>query len=79
MVRFIYDSVVGVIDGFLSQADPAMNRSDFNGAETARLAFKVNVSGVSGRLTRLASGLAPISSFDLPTLARVPVTLDEPV
>lgn len=78
MIAFIYDSVVGAVDGFLAQAGRAVDRLDYNSAESARLAFKVDVSGISGRLTRLANGLSDLI-IRFAAQAHRPVTLEEPV
>ena len=60
MVAFIYDTVVGGIDEFLGVAEPAVDASDLDTAEQARLEFKVRARQLSERLERLGGGLADL-------------------
>lgn len=60
MVAFIYDTVVGGIDGFLADAEPAVDRGDLDAAEEARLQFKVRARELSEHLERLGGGLADL-------------------
>jgi hypothetical protein len=60
MVAFIYETVVGGIDDFLETAEPAVDASDFDTAERARLEFKVHARQLSERLERLGGGLADL-------------------
>jgi hypothetical protein len=74
MVAFIYDTVVAGIDAFVRDAESCINRSDLNGAETARLEFKVASGDLSARLERFAAGLADLL-LTYARLAQRPVTL----
>jgi hypothetical protein len=60
MVAFIYDTVVGGIDEFLTDAEPAVDRDDLDAAEEARLQFKVRARELSEHLERLGGGLADL-------------------
>lgn len=60
MVAFIYETVVGGVDGFLMQAEPAVDRGDLDAAEEARLQFKVRARELSEHLERLGGGLADL-------------------
>jgi hypothetical protein len=77
MVALIYDTVVADIDNFLRDAELYVDRSDFNGAETRRLEFKVAEAQLSERLERLASGLSDLV-LQYAGLAGRPVTLAYP-
>jgi hypothetical protein len=74
MVVFIYDTVVGDIDAFVSDAERYVDRSDLNGAEARRLQFKVAAAALSERLERLGSGLSDLV-LQYARLAERPVTL----
>lgn len=74
MVAFIYDTVIGGIDAFLHDAEPAVDRSDLNSAEAKRLSFKVASAEMSERLERLAGGLSDLV-LEYARLAQRPVTL----
>jgi hypothetical protein len=74
MVAFIYEGVIGDIDAFLQIAEPAVDRSDLNGAEAGRLEFKVASADLSERLERLAGGLASLV-LQYARLAKRSVTL----
>jgi hypothetical protein len=74
MVAFIYDTVVGGIDKFISDAEPEVDRSDFNGAEARRLQFKVASAKLLEHLERLAGGLSDLV-LQYARLANRPVTL----
>lgn len=74
MVAFIYDTVVGHIDKFISDAEHDVDRSDLNSAEARRLQFKVATAKLSERLERLAGGLSDLV-LQYARLAKRPVTL----
>ena len=76
MVAFIYDTVVGEIDRFVSAAEQDVDRSDLNAAEARRLQFKVASAELSERLERLGSGLSDLV-LQYARLAERPVTLGE--
>lgn len=75
MVAFIYDTVIGGIDRFLSDAEQAVDRSDLNSAEERRLTFKIESSELSERLERLGSGLSDLM-LRYARLAQRRVTVD---
>jgi hypothetical protein len=60
MVAFIYETVVGGIDGFLATAEPAVDHGDLDAAEHARLEFKAQARQLSERLERLGGGLTEL-------------------
>lgn len=60
MVAFIYETVVGGIDGFLKTAEPAVDANKLDAAEQARLEFKVSARQLSERLERLGGGLSDL-------------------
>ena len=74
MVAFIYDTVVGGIDRFLREAEPAVDAGDIDTAERARLEFKVRARQLSERLERLSGGLAELR-LQYSSLAGIAVTL----
>jgi hypothetical protein len=74
MVAFIYDTVIGRIDEFISGAEPEVDRSDINGAEALRLQFKVASAKLLEHLQRLAGGLSDLV-LQYAHLANRPVTL----
>ncbi|MFI7642294.1 hypothetical protein [Nonomuraea sp. NPDC049400] len=74
MVTFIYNTVVGNIEGFIHDAEHHIDRSDVNLAETRRLAFKVASAELSKRLERFAGELADLV-LQYARLAERPVTL----
>jgi hypothetical protein len=74
MVAFIWDTVVTGIDDFIRNAEHCVDRSDLNGAEALRLAFKVTSAQLSERLERFESGLSDLV-LQYARLADRPVTL----
>jgi hypothetical protein len=74
MVAFIWGTVVTGIDEFVRNAEHCLDRSDLNGAEAQRLAFKVASSHLSERLDRFESGLSDLV-LQYARLANRPVTL----
>jgi hypothetical protein len=74
MVAFIWGTVVTGIDGFIRDAEYCVDRSDLNGAEERRLAFKVASAQLSERLERFESGLSDLV-LQYARLANRPVTL----
>jgi hypothetical protein len=74
MVAFIWGTVVTGIDEFIRDAEQCVDRSDFNGAEARRLAFKVASAQLSERLERFANGLSDLV-LQYARLANRPVTL----
>jgi hypothetical protein len=74
MVAFIYETVVGEIDRFVSDAEHHVDRSDLNFAEERRLQFKVAAAPISERLERLGGGLSDLV-LQCARLAERPVTL----
>jgi hypothetical protein len=74
MVAFIYDTVVGGIDGFVGEAESGLDRGHINAAEAARLKFNVDTRHLSVRLVDFAGGLANLV-VTYADLAKRPVTL----
>jgi hypothetical protein len=74
MVAFIYETVVGGIDSFVSDAEQHVDLSELNGAEERRLKFKVDSAKLSERLERFGSGLSDLV-LQYARLAQRPVTL----
>jgi hypothetical protein len=60
MVAFIYDTVVAGIDAFVAEAEAHISQSNLNGAEMARLTFKVSSAELSQRLERFGGELADL-------------------
>jgi hypothetical protein len=77
MVAFIYQKVLSSVDAFRESAEASLNRSDLNGAETARLHFSVASKDLSTRLVLFANDLSDLV-LTYARIARRPVILDAP-
>ncbi len=78
MVAFIYEQLLTSIDAFCASAEASLNRSDLNGAETARLQFSVASKDLSTRLVRFANDLSDLV-LTYARIAQRPVIMDAPL
>jgi hypothetical protein len=60
LVQFVHTEVFGQLDSICKAAEAAIEKHDFQAAETARLQFKVRSDSLTRRLQEIGDGLAEL-------------------